>query len=88
MDDNADVRPPLHLKGPTVSYRDALPQLDGGVFLTDAGLETELIFHDGIDLPAFAAFDLLKDEAGTARLKRYYEAFADLAIRESLGDEP
>jgi S-methylmethionine-dependent homocysteine/selenocysteine methylase len=68
-----------------VSYRDALPQLDGGVFLTDAGLETELIFHDGIDLPAFAAFDLLKDEAGTARLKRYYEAFADLAHERGLG---
>jgi S-methylmethionine-dependent homocysteine/selenocysteine methylase len=66
-------------------YRQHLPQLDGGVFLTDAGLETELIFHDGIDLPAFAAFDLLKDDAGTARLRRYYDGFAQLARERGLG---
>ena len=68
-----------------MSYRDHLPQLDGGIFLTDAGLETELIFHDGIDLPAFAAFDLLKDEAGTQRLRRYYGSFAQLARERGLG---
>ena len=27
-----------------------LPQLDGGTFLTDGGIETSLIFHDGLDL--------------------------------------
>ena len=48
-----------------MSYRDHLPQLDGDLFLTDGGIETTLIFHDGLDLPAFAAFDLLKDEEGT-----------------------
>lgn len=66
-------------------HRHHLPQLDGGVFLTDAGLETELIFHDGIDLPAFAAFTLLEDEAGTARLRRYYDGFARLARERGLG---
>lgn len=66
-------------------YRDHLPQLDGGVFLTDAGLETELIFHDGIELPAFAAFDLLKEETGRARLRRYYDGFAGLAADRGLG---
>jgi homocysteine S-methyltransferase len=66
-------------------YRQHLPQLDGGVFLTDAGLETELIFHDGIDLPAFAAFDLLKTETGRARLRRYYDGFAELAAERGLG---
>jgi S-methylmethionine-dependent homocysteine/selenocysteine methylase len=66
-------------------YRHHLPQLDGGVFLTDAGLETELVFHDGLDLPAFAAFTLLADEAGTARLRRYYESFAVLAREGGLG---
>jgi homocysteine S-methyltransferase len=62
-----------------------LPQLDGGLFLTDAGLETELVFHDGIDLPLFAAFDVLKDEAGTDRLRRYYRSFADLAAEVGAG---
>ncbi len=37
----------------------ALPQLGGELFLTDGGIETSLIFHDGLDLPLFAAFDLL-----------------------------
>jgi len=41
-------------------YRHALPQLSGPkVFLTDGGLETTLVFLDGIDLPGFAAFPLV-----------------------------
>ena len=64
---------------------DHLPQLDGGLFLTDARLETELVFHDGLDLPLFAAFDVLKDEAGTERLRRYYRQFAALARERGVG---
>jgi hypothetical protein len=40
-------------------YRNALPQLTGGLFLTDGGIETTLIFHEGLELPDFAAFRLL-----------------------------
>ena len=36
-----------------------LPQLSGELFLTDGGIETTLIFHDGLELSHFAAFDLL-----------------------------
>ena len=37
----------------------SLPQLSSDrVFLTDGGLETTIVFHSGIDLPAFAAFPL------------------------------
>ena len=36
--------------------------------LTDSGLETDLIFHHGVDLPAFAAFPLLDDPAGLDRM--------------------
>ena len=42
-------------------YRHQLPQLRDTLFLTDGGLETTLIFDDGIELPYFAAFDLLKN---------------------------
>lgn len=42
-------------------YRNALPQLGRELFLTDGGLETTLIFHDGFELPDFAAFLLLAD---------------------------
>ena len=66
-------------------YRNALPQLQGKPFATDGGLETTLIFHDGIELPAFAAFDLLKTPAGTARLREYYEQYVGLARNHGRG---
>jgi S-methylmethionine-dependent homocysteine/selenocysteine methylase len=66
-------------------YRSRLPQLDGGLFLTDGGIETTLIFHQGIELPLFAAFDLLKDDEGTETLRRYYEPYARLAGERGLG---
>lgn len=65
--------------------RDALPQLDGNLFLTDGGIETSLIFHEGIDLPLFAAFVLLDDEAGTATLRGYYEGYAEIAAERGTG---
>jgi homocysteine S-methyltransferase len=46
-------------------YRTHLPQLDDRLFIADSGMETTLIFHDGIDLPCFASFVLLEDDAGT-----------------------
>ena len=49
-----------------------LPQMQGGLFLTDGGIETSLIFHRGLDLPDFAAFVLLEDEKGIAELRRYF----------------
>lgn len=63
----------------------SLPHEDGRLFLTDAGLETVLIFHEGIDLPYFAAFDLLKDEAGTEVLRGYFDRFAALARDNKVG---
>jgi S-methylmethionine-dependent homocysteine/selenocysteine methylase len=66
-------------------YRAHLPQLDGGLFLTDGGIETTLIFHEGLDLPAFAAFDLLGDDEGTEALRRYFEPYAALARENGVG---
>ncbi len=56
-------------------HRDHLPPLDGDLFLTDGGLETFLVFHRGLELPEFAAFDLLKDEPGREELREYYRPF-------------
>jgi homocysteine S-methyltransferase len=66
-------------------YRERLPQLDGGVYLTDGGIETTLIFHHGLELPLFAAFDLLKDDEGTEALRRYYATYAELAREHGVG---
>ncbi|MEZ0332518.1 MAG: homocysteine S-methyltransferase family protein [Gemmatimonadales bacterium] len=66
-------------------YRGRLPQLRGELFLTDGGIETTLVFHEGVTLPCFASFDLLKDETGTAVLRRYFERYAELARSSELG---
>jgi S-methylmethionine-dependent homocysteine/selenocysteine methylase len=66
-------------------YRNALPQLDGGLFLTDGGLETTLIFHDGWELPDFAAFLLLKDAIGVAALRKYFHSYAAITQRFRTG---
>jgi len=68
-----------------MSYRDSLPQLENGLFFTDGGLETTLIFHRGLDLPAFAAFDLLKDDDGTDELRRYWEPYLEIAAERGAG---
>jgi S-methylmethionine-dependent homocysteine/selenocysteine methylase len=68
-----------------VTYRDRLPQLDGGLFLTDGGLETVLVFHEGLELPAFAAFPLLGSEPGRRTIRRYYEPFLELAREAGAG---
>src|SRR5215204_2992914 len=60
-------------------YRQQLPQLDGELFLTDGGIETTLIFHEGLDLPEFAAFVLLDGDDGVDQLRRYYEPYLALA---------
>lgn len=66
-------------------YRHRLPQLRNSLFLTDGGLETTLVFHEKIELPYFAAFDLLRTEAGVATLRRYFEAYTRIALDRQVG---
>ena len=47
--------------------------------LTDAGLETVLVFEEGFELPCFAAFPLVDTDDGRAAMRRYYAPFLDLA---------
>lgn len=69
------------MRAPCVS----LPQLGGGIFLTDSGLETTLIFHDGLELPYFAAFTLLRSREGRDHLRRYYERHIAIAKEAGMG---
>jgi S-methylmethionine-dependent homocysteine/selenocysteine methylase len=68
-----------------MSDRTSLPQLEGDLFLTDGGIETSLIFHQGLDLPEFAAFVLLDSDAGVDQLRRYYEPYLALARESGAG---
>jgi S-methylmethionine-dependent homocysteine/selenocysteine methylase len=61
------------------------PQLDGGMFITDGGMETVLIFQQGIDLPDFAAFVLLEDPAGLETLRAYYRTYIEIAHTRGVG---
>ncbi|MFA3921038.1 homocysteine S-methyltransferase family protein [Ruegeria hyattellae] len=69
----------------SAKYRDRLPQLLGKQCLSDGGLETHLIFNEGYDLPMFAAFTLLQEEAGRQALDRYMRRFAKIALRDGRG---
>jgi len=66
-------------------YRHDLPQRHGGIFLTDGGMETTLIFHEGIELPHFAAFVLLDNPEGRQKLKQYYASYLAVARDHGTG---
>jgi S-methylmethionine-dependent homocysteine/selenocysteine methylase len=55
------------------------------MFLTDGGLETSLIFHEGFDLPLFSAFTLLESEHGRTALRAYYDRYAAMAVAHGTG---
>jgi homocysteine S-methyltransferase len=62
-----------------------LPQLSGHPMVTDGGLETDLIYHHGVDLPEFAAFPLVDDARGRELLLHYYDAYVGIARRAGAG---
>jgi len=66
-------------------FRHRLPQLGNRLFLTDGGLETTLIYHEKLALPCFAAFALLKDDAGTAALQAYFRSYTEIARSRGVG---
>ncbi len=63
-----------------------LRQLTGDQpFLADGGLETVLIYLDGIDLPEFASFPLVQTDQGRETLTAYYTTYVQLAARLGRG---
>ncbi|WP_137109742.1 homocysteine S-methyltransferase family protein [Rhodobacter sp. SY28-1] len=55
------------------------------VFLADGGLETCMIYHEGLDLPHFASFVLLESAEGRAALERYFVRYFALAKAANTG---
>jgi S-methylmethionine-dependent homocysteine/selenocysteine methylase len=66
-------------------YRDRLPQLCGGMFLTDGGFETSLIFHEEWDLPMGEAFVLMDSVQGVAAIRAYFDRYIPMALERGLG---
>ena len=63
----------------TTSFRASLPQLGRDLFLTNNGMETDLGFNQGLELPYFAACDLLKTPQGELAVRNYYRSYGELA---------
>ena len=69
-----------HALGGNHRGRRPLPQLNfDQLFVTDGGIETDLIFHHGIELPIFAAFPLLEDADHRISLCRYWDEYVVIA---------
>jgi hypothetical protein len=51
----------------------------------DGGLETTLIFHEGLDLPEFASFVLMATPDGREHLKNYYNRYLQIARQNVTG---
>lgn len=66
-------------------YGSELPQVSDRIFLTDGGIETTMIYLEGMELPHFAAFTMMADDAGVEHLRRYYGRYAALARDNGLG---
>ena len=64
---------------------DATTALAEGSWVTDGGLETDLVFNHGIDLPEFASFPLLGDADGSRLLADYYAQYAAIARTAGAG---
>jgi S-methylmethionine-dependent homocysteine/selenocysteine methylase len=66
-------------------YRHALPQMGADLFLTDAGIETDLIFNHGIAIREFATHTLLPDPVGRQAIIDYFRGFLALASVQNTG---
>lgn len=66
-------------------HRLALPQMGGDLFLTYTGMETDLLFTQGVDLPGFASYPLLETLSGRAHLERYYTDLIDVGRAAGTG---
>ena len=63
----------------------SVPWLSHGRYVSDGGLETDLIFNRGVDLPEFASFPLVESARGRALLRDYYDGYAAVARRAGAG---
>jgi S-methylmethionine-dependent homocysteine/selenocysteine methylase len=85
MSNTLDTTPDTRVDAIAAGARAVLPQLTGGPFIADGGLETSIIFQQGIDLVDFAAFTLLDSDEGRAALRRYYDPYFELADSTGAG---
>jgi homocysteine S-methyltransferase len=60
-------------------YRENMPQIDDGLFLAYVGMETDLIFNQGVNLLGFASYPLLETGEGRECLRNYFAEMIAIA---------
>lgn len=55
------------------------------IWLAWTGMETDLIFNQGVDLPGFAAFPMVDSSDGRARLRDYYSKLIQIGRETGVG---
>ena len=66
-------------------YRENLPLLNNNIFACYVGMNTELLYRDGIDLPGFASYPLLMNSKHKKLIRNYYCNLVDLARDQNVG---
>ena len=66
-------------------YRENLPLLGSDIFVCYTGMDTDLIYNRGIDLPGSASYPLLSNPSHKNILREYYSDLVDLAREQSVG---
>lgn len=54
-------------------------------WLTDGGLETDMVFNHGVDLPSFASFTMLEDADKRQLLADYFKRYIEMAAEAGTG---
>lgn len=66
-------------------YRDPFPPRNADLFLAYVGMETDLMFNQGVDLPGFASYPLLQTSEGQDLLKGYLKDLIALGKETGTG---
>ena len=66
-------------------YRKQILQLEDTIFLLPAGLETDLIYNQGFEIPGNATHLLLQDPKGRNAIASNYRQFLALARKKNMG---
>lgn len=62
-----------------------LEKIQKGIFLTDAGIETYIMYKKGFEIPHFSLFHLLNDKAAKHEIREYYRELVEVAVKHKVG---
>lgn len=68
-----------------VIHRGTFPNIGAELLLAYVGMETDLLFNRGVDLPGFASYPLLETEDGRALLEEYMWDMIALGKEKGIG---